>query len=96
MKAPGNQLRMSTAEYWYSMSFLKRISISIPVVSQNLYNFTNIDNVIPTIFVTLTLIYNYKKKIKFRNILSVTIVLFSLIAIIFNSGWLYFVVSVMN
>ena len=95
LKAPGNQLRMSTAEYWYSMSFLKRISISIPVVSQNLYNFTNIDNVIPTIFVTLTLIYNYKKKIKFRNILSVTIVLFSLIAIIFNSGWLYFVVSVL-
>lgn len=95
LKAPGNQLRMSTAEYWYSMSFLKRISISIPVVSQNLYNFTNIDNVIPTIFVTLTLIYNYKKKIKFRNILSVMIVLFSLIAIIFNSGWLYFVVSVL-
>lgn len=48
--APGNLGRNSGYIEWYSLSFFERLNISIPAISDSIYKFLCIDNIVPTIF----------------------------------------------
>ena len=95
LKAPGNLHRIANNQYWYDMSFFKRLSISIPVVSIKLLKLFNFNNLVPTIFVITFIIYCFKNKLKTIKIFGFLIMLVSIISLIFNNGWLYFVIAIL-
>lgn len=93
--APGNALRMSSASYWYDLSFIDRLKTSIPVVSKDLFNLFDINNLIPTLFLITFAIYNFKDTNKLNKVMSVLIVICSIIAFITGNGWIYFILSIL-
>lgn len=95
LKAPGNAVRTSTAQWWYDMPFIDRLLKSIPVVSRNLFGLFNIENLIPTILVISLICYGIKLKTKLTNIITLLITLISIIAFVLNNGWLYFVLCIL-
>jgi len=95
LKSPGNASRVASEQWWYGMSFIDRLCKSIPVVSLNLFKIFNINNLIPTIFLGLLTVYGIKQKSKITKILSSLIVLCAVFAVIFNNGWLYFIISIL-
>lgn len=95
LKAPGNTVRTSTAQWWYDMPFIDRIFKSIPVVSSNLFGLFNIENLIPTILVITLIFYGIKLKNKLVNITTLSVTLISILSLILNNGWLYFVLCIL-
>ncbi len=90
LRAPGNLLRMDTAKSWYDMSFLMRLSKSIPVVSLNAFKLFSLDNLIPTIFFITFSIYNFNNKNKMVRLLNICSIIASILCLITNNGWVYF------
>jgi len=95
LKAPGNTVRTSTAQWWYDMPFIDRIFKSIPVVSSNLFGLFNIENLIPTILVITLIFYGIKLKNKLVNITTLSVTLISILSVVLNNGWLYFVLCIL-
>ena len=95
IKAPGNAIRMASFPEWYNLNLFEKLNISIPVVSKNLFDLFNIDNLIPTIFLTLLIVYGYTRKNKSINILNIMLIIVSVLSFILNNGWLYFVLSIL-
>ena len=95
LKAPGNANRMSNAYWWYERPFFDRILSSIPVVSTNIFKLFYINNLIPTILVITLVFYGFKQKNKLINITTILITLVSILSVVLNNGWLYFVLCIL-
>lgn len=89
---PGTLSRMNS---YSSLSLIEKFKLSLPIVSLNIYNIKNINNIIPIFFLVLTLLKLFKcnNKIKYIFILTVIITIFFILY--FNNNWFYFILSVL-
>lgn len=89
---PGTLSRMNS---YSNLSLIEKFKLSLPVVSFNIYNIKNINNMIPILFLGLSLIklFRCNNKIKYVFILSIFVSIFFILY--FNNNWFYFVLSVL-
>lgn len=89
---PGTLSRMNS---YSDLSLIEKFKLSLPVVSFNIYNIKNINNIMPILFLGLTLVKLFKSnvKIKYVFILSIFITIFFILY--FNNNWFYFVLSIL-
>ena len=66
--SPSTALRMGSDEGWSSLSLIQKLLTSIPVVSKNLFNLTNIYNILPYIFIFSVIANLRKLNTKYSNI----------------------------
>lgn len=93
--SPSTALRMGSDEVWSSLSLIQKLLTSIPVVSKNLFNLTNIYNVLPYIFIFSVIASLRKLNTKYSNI-SILIIIINIVLIYFvNNNWLYFTLTLL-
>lgn len=87
---PGNQNRIDSSA-WNHLNLLSKLSISIPVVSYNLFNLRSINHIVPAIYIISIQFCLFKLKEKKAKILILLNISISLLGIIFNNGYMYFI-----
>lgn len=89
---PGTLSRMNS---YNDLSLIEKFKLSLPVVSFNLYNIKNMNNIIPILFLISTSIKLFKcnNKIKYTFVLSILITIFFILY--FNNNWFYFILSIL-
>lgn len=94
--SPGNASRMNYDAIWNTLNLLEKINLSLPVVSKNLFNFRNILNIIPSIYI-ISIIYKLliikNKKTLF---LCASLFIVSILSAISNNGYIYIVLSLIS
>ena len=93
LKAPGVAVRVTNAPSFYDMSFMERTLTSIPVVSKNLFRILYSENIVPTIFIILFIIYSFKNKCIIVKVFGFLIFAYALTSYMFDSGWTYFILA---
>ena len=78
-----------------NLSLIEKFKLSLPIVSVNIYNIKNINNVIPILFLVLTLtkLFKCKNKIKYAFVLSLIITIFFMLY--FSNNWFHFILSIL-
>ena len=91
--SPANNLRLVSDEFWNSMSFIEKLLTSIPVVSKNLFNLSNFNNILPYFFIAVVCFDLVKVKDKCSVSIICAILLNVIMIAIIQNEWLYFVLT---
>ena len=89
---PGTLSRMNA---YSELTLIEKFKVSLPIVSLNLYNLNDINNIIPNIFVLLTSISLFKYKDKIKYLFVVLNVILILSCIFINNNIFYFLLSIL-
>ncbi len=102
LAAPGNSVRVSSYEDWYSMNIIEKMLISIPALSKAILNVNNGYNLIPAIYILVLIMKVIKIIIDNRkhninnsgNVIYITgvslLLINTLLCIITQNGWACF------
>ncbi len=88
--APSSHIRMASDEMWNNLNLFQKLWTAIPVVSKNLFNLTDIKNVLPYIFIITILISLFNVKSKCSYFLMISIIMNMLLIYILKNDWFYF------
>ena len=88
--SPASNIRLNSDAVWSNLTLFDKLLTAIPVVSKNLFNLTDIGNILPYAFIIAIIVSLYKIKNKIANV-SIILIILNMIAIyVFNNNWLYF------
>ena len=93
--SPGNLKRLSIDPTWNSLSFLSKISISLPIVSYNLFNLNNVKDLLPVLFFIGTILNLLKDNDKKLYFLCLLLSISGVTASFSNNKWLYVLFSLL-
>ena len=92
---PGTFSRIGQDLSWNSLSLIEKFKLSLPTISYNLYNFKNIYNIIPIIFVIVIIMKLFSIKNKYKYILIIPLLINIITNLVFNNHWFYFLFSIL-
>ena len=93
---PASQIRMSSDAVWNDLGIISKLQLSIPVVSKNLFNLTDISNILPYIFIFFIICNLFKIKDKF-SITMICLIILTMVSIyVFSNNWLYFLLTILT
>lgn len=95
LSSPGNLKRLSIDPTWNSLSFLSKISISLPIVSYNLFNLNNVKDLLPVLFFIGTILNLLKDNDKKLNFMGLLLSISGATASFSNNKWLYVLFSLL-
>lgn len=78
-----------------NVNLIKQLTTSLPVISLNLLNILNANNLVPFIFITLFLIKILKGDYKYKYCLISALLLNIVLIFIIKNNWLYFSLSIL-
>lgn len=95
MKSPAVIGRLNENQIWNELSIFEKIFNSFPIISKNFIDLTNINNILPIIFLMILLISLFKIKNKYSIALS-TFMIINIVAIfIFENNLMYLLLSIL-
>lgn len=94
--APSSHIRMNSDEVWNNLSFIQKLLTAIPVVSKNLFNLMDVNNILPYIFIITILISLFKIKSKVSYALIISIIINMILIYILDNNWLYFLLVLLS
>lgn len=89
---PGTLSRMNS---YSELSLLEKLKISLPVISLNLYNLKDINNIIPIVFILTTIIRLFKYKENNKYIFIILNIICILVSVLSNNNIFYFILSIL-
>ena len=95
LKAPSSQIRINLSSTWNNMTIIEKLLTSIPEVSRNFIFNSNKNNYIIIFYIICLLIYFIKSKLKYKSIIIFITILLTIISIVTDNGWLYFILSLL-
>ena len=95
LKAPSMNIRTSVNYVWNNMNIIQKLLTSIPVVSRNFILNSNLNNFITIIFLIFLLVGILKRNLKYKNNIIISTLIITIISIIMDNGWLYFLLSIL-
>lgn len=91
--SPSTLGRMQMTSEYGNLSLIQKFNKSIPIVSLNLYNLKNMNNVIPLVFLISIIIGLFKCKGKYKYAFISINIINIILVFVFNNNWLYFTLS---
>lgn len=91
---PGTMGRINSNIEWSNLSLIQKLVISLPVISKNLCNLTNIKNLLPLIYLILIIGNLLKIKMKYSKTITILLLIISMCCIFLDNGWLYFLLVI--
>lgn len=89
LSSPGNLTRLSADSSWNKLSLFSRLSISLPIVSYNLFNLNNVKDLLPVLFFIGTILNLLKDNDKKLNFMGLLLSISGATASFSNNKWLY-------
>lgn len=93
--APSTIERMHSADStWMQLPVVDKLLITLPIISKNIFNPLNLDNLLPMVMIVSILYYFIANKQKISFIYIIFIVIIILAIFLFQNNWCYFILGI--